>query len=47
MTTKSTKKLRERGNGSRSVKPRRQMNAKRAGRTDRGRVKGMGVGGWA
>jgi hypothetical protein len=34
---KSTKKLRKR----------RQMNAKKAGRTDRGRVKGMRIGGWA
>jgi hypothetical protein len=34
---KSTKKLRKR----------RQMNAKKAVRTDRGRVKRMGIGGWA
>ena len=44
---KSTKKLRERGNGFKNVKPRRRMNAKKAGPTDRGRVKGMGIGGWA
>ncbi len=47
MTTKSAKRLRERGNGFRSVKSRRRMNAKKAVRTDRGRVKGMGMGGWA
>jgi hypothetical protein len=34
---KSTKKSRKR----------RRMNAKKAVRTDRGRVKGMGLGGWA
>jgi hypothetical protein len=42
MTTKSTKKLRERGNRFKNVKPRRQMNAKKAGPTDRGRPKGIG-----
>jgi hypothetical protein len=45
MTTKSTRKLGRRS--PKNAKPPRQMNAKKAVRTDRGRVKGMGMGGWA
>ena len=37
---KSTKKLRK-------LRKRRQMNAKKAVRTDRGRVRGMRLGKWA
>ena len=44
---KSTKKVRERRRSLKNVKPRRQMSAKKAGATDRGRVKRMGIGGWA
>jgi hypothetical protein len=44
---KSTKKLRKRGRGLKNVKPRPQMNGKKAGPTDRGRVRRMGIGGWA
>jgi hypothetical protein len=44
MTTRSTKKLSSKRGGWKNVKPRRRMNAKKAVRTDRGRVKGMG--GW-
>ena len=43
---KSTRKLGRR-RSLKSVKPRRRMNAKKAVRTDRGRVKRMGIGGWA
>ena len=41
------KKLKGRGNGFKNLRPRRQMNGRKAGATDRGRVKGMGIGGWA
>jgi hypothetical protein len=44
---KSTKKVRERRRSLKNVKPRRQMNGRKAGATDRGRIKGMGIGGWA
>ena len=49
MSTRSTKKLKVkgRGNGFKNVKLRRQRNGRKAGATDRGRVKGMGIGGWA
>jgi hypothetical protein len=43
---KSTRKLGRR-RSLKNVKARRQMSAKKAGATDRGRVKGMGLGGWA
>jgi hypothetical protein len=50
MSTRSTKKLKERGNGFKNVKPRRQMNAKKATPTKRGRPMRMGppmrIGGW-
>jgi hypothetical protein len=42
---KSTRKLGRR-RSLKSVKPRRRMTAKKAVRTDRGRVKGMSLGGW-
>ena len=32
---------------TKKAKKRRQMNGKKAVRTDRGRVKGRGIGGWA
>jgi hypothetical protein len=41
---KSTRKLGRR-RSLKSVKPRRRMNAKKAVRTDRGRLKGKGIGG--
>ena len=44
---KSTKKVRERRRSLKNVKPRRQRNGRKAGATDRGRVKGMGIAGWA
>jgi hypothetical protein len=43
---KSTKKVRERRRSLKNVKARRQRKARKAGATDRGRVKGMGIGGW-
>ncbi len=50
MTTKSTKKLKERGNGFKSVKPRRQMNAKRASLAKKASLAKRGwhprIGGW-
>ena len=46
MPRKSAKKF-KRANGFKNVKPRRQRNGRKAGATDRGRVKGMGIGGWA
>jgi hypothetical protein len=45
MTTKSAKKLKERGNGFKNLRPRRQMKARKAGPTNRGRPMGIG-GGW-
>ena len=47
MPRKSAKKLKGRGKGRKNLRPRRQMNGRKAGATDRGRVKGMGIGGWA
>jgi hypothetical protein len=44
---KSTKKVRERRRSLKNVKPRRQRNGRKAGPTDRGRLKRMGIGGWA
>jgi hypothetical protein len=44
---KSTNKVRERRRSLKNVKLRRQRNGRKAGATDRGRVKGMGIGGWA
>ena len=44
MTTKSTKKLKERGNGFKNVKPRRQMNARKASLAKRGWH--PRIGGW-
>jgi hypothetical protein len=41
------KSERERPPPLKNVKPRRQMNGRKAGATDRGRIKGMGIGGWA
>jgi hypothetical protein len=43
---KSTRKLGRR-RSLKNVKPRRQMSAKKAGPTDRGRIRGMGIGGWS
>jgi hypothetical protein len=46
MTTKSAKKLKGRGNGGfKNLRPRRQMKARKAGPTNRGRPMGIG-GGW-
>ena len=42
---KSTRKLGRR-RSLKNVKPRRQRNGRKAGATDRGRVKGMGIEGW-
>jgi hypothetical protein len=39
------KKLRGRGNGFKNLRPRRQMKARKAGPTNRGRPMGIG-GGW-
>jgi hypothetical protein len=44
MTTISAKKLKERGNGFKNVKPRRQMKAKKASLTKRGRPMRIGRG---
>ena len=38
--------LRERRRSLKNVKRRRQRNGRKAGATDRGRIKGMGIGGW-
>jgi hypothetical protein len=50
MSTRSTKKLKERGNGWNNVPPRSRMNAKKATPTKRGRPMRMGppmrIGGW-
>jgi hypothetical protein len=46
MSTRSTKKLKGRGNRVKNVKPRRQMKARKAGPTNRGRPMGIGGGGW-
>jgi hypothetical protein len=47
MSRKSAKKLKVkgRGNGFKNLRPRRQMKARKAGPTNRGRPKGIG-GGW-
>jgi hypothetical protein len=45
MPRKSAKKLKGRSNGFKNAKPRRQMKARKAGPTNRGRPMGIG-GGW-
>jgi hypothetical protein len=45
MPRKSAKKLKGRGNGFKNLRPRRQMKARKAGPTNRGRPMGIG-GGW-
>jgi hypothetical protein len=50
MSTKSAKKLKERGNGFKNVKPRRQMNAKKASLAKKANLAKRGwhprIGGW-
>jgi hypothetical protein len=47
MPRKSAKKfMKGRGSGFKNLRPRRQMKARKAGQTDRGRPKGIGGGGW-
>jgi hypothetical protein len=46
MPRKSAKKLARQGNGGfKNLRPRRQMKARKAGPTNKGRVMGIG-GGW-